>query len=557
MEIENNNFTLIHLKIESHACSSPSDIAIVDAGQQISYASFVDSFRRLATAIKSLVSGRNARVGVFIDNSAEAYIAMLGTMRGDCCYVPLGVSLPPKRLAEIMRISEMEVVVTVAKQLPSLKQALSIYPGLQAVIILDADAGSTDGDFDLDGAAHVLHCSDVAQSSPDPGQSQNIGEDLAYIIFTSGTTGQPKGVAISHASLRDFVNWSVHYLQLTPRDRVSNHPRINFDLSIIDIFGCLAAGATLCPVTHPGDLFLPGSFIRNRKISVWVSVPSVLATMKKGRQLKPGAFDGVLRSAVFCGEALPPDLAKSLQAACTGLEIHNLYGPTEATCACSYHFVDCDSLLPNQPVPIGRANENTEMFLLQKDADALAGIGEVGRLMICGSQLAHGYWRNDEMTTKAFRPNPFKPGIPSRMYDTGDLARIDADGIFHYVGRRDLQVKLQGYRIELGEIEMTVRSHSQVVDAGVCVLEADGRPSEIVVAVVPGHGGDDREALCAAIRSLCREQLPVYMVPRYVFVLDAIPKNPNGKNDRKQLQTLVQERMLERSEERPHVRGDR
>ncbi|MEF2230672.1 MAG: amino acid adenylation domain-containing protein [Pseudodesulfovibrio sp.] len=531
-----NCLALIHRQIVEQARTRPDHTAIDEGERSITYGEFVGKAGQLASIIRQAGCARNARIAIFIENSIEAYIAILGTLCADCCYVPLGTMLPSARLADIIQDAGSEVVVTVRSQLPALLEVVQHVRGSRQVIVLDGPDEAEDVDSGRLNAAftRVIGQREVDAASPLP-PGGNVGEDLAYIIFTSGTTGRPKGVAISHLSLRDFVNWAVEHLRLGPKDRVSNHPSIHFDLSIIDIFGCLAAGATLCPVTRSGDRFLPGRFISTMGITVWVSVPSVLATMKKGRQLKPGSY-GKLRMSVFCGEAFAPELARGLQETNPAMEIYNLYGPTEATCACTHYLVDVKRLDQTKSVPIGVPNINTELFVFKEDRDEYAEPGEIGRLMIGGSQLAYGYWGQPDLTAGAFKANPFKREIGGRMYETGDLAFVDAQGVFQYVGRLDHQVKVHGYRIELSEIELAVSGHDDVVDAGACVVRE--RDAEIVVAIVAAQGVEE-DRLLGDIRARCERMLPHYMVPKRYCFCDSLPQNANGKKDRKGIAELL------------------
>jgi len=345
-----------------------------------------------------------------------------------------------------------------------------------------------------------------------------------------------------HRTAAGMLRWYVSQFQFTPADRVANHAALSFDLSVYDMFGCFHAGATLCPVTRPGDAAFPGRFIREERISVWFSVPAVLGNMLATGQLVAGAFAPHLRLALFAGEALRPDFAAAWLSTHPDVPLHNLYGPTEAG-VCSFFRVRSDQPLPpGRSVPIGRPTPGMEFVILQREADVRAAPGAIGRLMLRGWQLSPGYWRRPEVTARAFRPDPLQTDSAAVLYDTGDLVWEDAQGIFHFAGRLDTQVKIQGYRVELGEIEHTLCAHPDVAEAAVLLLGEDDphlvaviapapRAAETTPETTPETSGD----LEARLRILCRDVLAPYKAPRRYVILPALPKNINGKIDRRAL----------------------
>lgn len=258
--------------------------------------------------------------------------------------------------------------------------------------------------------------------------------------------------------------------------------------------------------------------------------------MIKSRQLAAGPFAG-LRVALFIGEALPAEWAAEWRRRQPQTPIYNTYGPTEAAIFCTAHNVDVDSPLETgRPVPIGLPSTDCELYVLRMDADELAAPGETGRLMIAGSQLAHGYWRAPEITARAFRPNPFKRELGVLMYDTGDLATADAQGVLTWAGRSDSQVKVRGYRIELGEIEVVMRSAPDVHDA---VVFAVPNGTELMAAVVCDATGAPLDE--DGLRTFLAERLPPYMVPARFAAVPDFPRNSNGKVDRRKLRETLSE----------------
>jgi acyl-coenzyme A synthetase/AMP-(fatty) acid ligase len=282
----------------------------------------------------------------------------------------------------------------------------------------------------------------------------------------------------------------------------------------------------------------PGDFIHSKRITVWCSAPSVIGMMIKSRQLAARPFTD-LRVALFIGEALPAEWAAEWRRHQPQTPIYNTYGPTETAIFCTAHDVGVDSPLESgRPVPIGRPSADCELYVLRMDVDELAAPGEAGRLVIAGSQLAYGYWREPALTRQAFRPNPFKSDLGVLMYETGDLATVDVSGVFTWAGRSDSQVKVRGYRIELGEVEVVLRSMPNVHDA--VVFAAPGG-LELIAAIVCGTG--EAEIDGDSLREALGEQLPAYMIPGRFVGFPEFPLNHNGKTDRRKLQEMLASRL--------------
>ncbi|MBF0354522.1 MAG: amino acid adenylation domain-containing protein [Alphaproteobacteria bacterium] len=522
---------LLHRPVEHWAAIRPDAPAVDEAGAVWSYGELCSRMRRLAALLRRLGIARNNRVAVLMDNSAHAYQALLGILAADACFVPFNPGFPALRLADIAAQAEPMAVVTLSKHLPLLGDILG-HASVESspfVIVLDADAPP-----EVSASippSHLFTATDLARESDGFVPAQNREEDLAYILFTSGTTGRPKGVMLSHRAVMSVLRWSVDLWKLTPADRFANHSRLTFDVSMFDIFAGFLAGGTVCPIILAKDLTFPGDFIRKERISVWCSVPGVIGMMIKSRQLAAGPMD-TLRLALFIGEALQTPWAAEWRRLQPDVPIWNTYGPTEAAIFCTAFLVDVDAPLDTaKPVPIGKPSTDCELFVLKTNSDALADAGEVGRLMITGTQLAHGYWRAPEITTRAFRPNPFKRDLGCLMYDTGDLAMMGEQGHLVWMGRADSQVKVRGYRVELGEIETVLHAAPEVHDA-VVMLSTSG--NDLVAAVIPEHGHETVSE--ENLQAFLAHQLPAYMIPaRFLFLAD-FPRNDNGKVDRRQLQ---------------------
>lgn len=526
------DIALIHQAVEHHAAARPDQVAVDDGSRTLTYVELNLQAGRLASVLRAGGAGRNDRVGVLLGNGLEACVAVTGALKADCCYVPLHPGFPPARIAAIIEDARLQAVVTEGAHLERLGASLELV-GEDArpahLVVLGPAPG---GGAPPAGVTRVSGADTLAAAPDRPPPARNVEEDLAYIMYTSGTTGRPKGVMVTHAAVTSFLRWAVGYFGLGPRDRMSNHSHLSFDLSVFDVLGGFLAGATICPLVSPGDLMAPGRFIRERRITVWFSVPSVIGMLRRSRQLTPGVFSGSLRAAIFCGEALAPDLAEAWIQTHPDVPIYNLYGPTEATVACTCHHVNADApFRPEALVPIGRPCRDVEILILDRDSDVPAEPGTVGRIMICGTQLAAGYWRRPELTQRAFRVNPMKREIGARMYESGDLGYVGADGLLYCVGREDTQVKIMGYRIELSEIEVVFSRHPSVHEVAVVCIEP--KNPRLVAAVATGPDAPaDREAAEEALLDHGERFLPAYMVPKQVEFFDRLPRNANGKIDR-------------------------
>ena len=525
-----NNGNLLHEGFEYQSSINGDNIAVDEGEREITYKELSIGMTCLAGALFRIGIERQDRIGILIDNGIEACTAILGILRSDACFVPLNPEFPSLRLATICDEAQVSAIVTVRKNLPLLLLILEQLRGFSSisVVILDASGEEISAIKSKLGErlGALLGLEDLVEPPGGLSECQNIEEDLAYILFTSGTTGTPKGVMIQHRSICSTIRWGCDYFDIAESDRLSNHSRLSFDVSLFDIFCAFNSGATLCPITSQGDLAFPGKFIEKMEISFWFSVPSVISMMSKSRQLETIKFDK-LRAALFAGEALLPDMASKWIQNQPSVPLYNLYGPTEAAIVCTVYPIEQGSpVLSQTSIPIGLETRDSELLILKEGTEELTEPGEIGRLMICGTQVAAGYWRRPELTKEAFLQNPMKPDQYAMMYDTGDLAMRDKKGLIYFVGRRDSQIKISGYRIELGEIEGAMSAFPGIHEAAAIYLP--GPPAQIVAVVVSENRSLDEPAW----REFLASRLPKYMVPSTVILKKEIPRNASGKIDR-------------------------
>ncbi|WP_300454558.1 amino acid adenylation domain-containing protein [Accumulibacter sp.] len=502
------------LAFESLAFSQPERPALVlGGGRTLSYGDLDRLANRLAHWLRSRGVGRRDVLGLFNGKTGEAYASMLAALKIGAAYVNFDDQNPPQRLARILATCRPRLVIADHDLAPEIEHACAA-AGTPVTRLPDAES---------------LTGWPTTRSGEMP---RVTGGDPAYLMFTSGSTGNPKGVVVSHASVLNFIPWAADEFGITPQDVLTGVNPPYFDNSVFDFYASLFTGAALAPIGRD-TVAAPRELVRRvgkLGCTLWFSVPSLLIYLMTMRQLRAGSWPA-LRCVVFGGEGYPKrELKKLFDLFHPTARLVNVYGPTECTCICSaYTLSEGDFLDPNGLAPLGKPAANVSCLLL-KDADTPARPGEVGELCLLGPQLAIGYYNDAERTAISFATNPRCMDFPERMYRTGDLVRQDEQGLLYFVGRIDNQIKHLGYRIELEEIEAALQSLPQVTQAVAIyqrVREQHGR----IVAFVGSRAAIDESAL----RDALHDRLPAYMIPGHIAVLAELPRNANGKADRQAL----------------------
>jgi L-proline---[L-prolyl-carrier protein] ligase len=519
---------LLHQLLARTALQEPDKNAIVCNNESMTYRELEETSNKLAHVLRHYGIERGDRVGIYLNKSIESVVAIFAILKAGAAYVPLDPGAPVRRVAYIIGNCGMKALVSTHKKLERLNQAMPSSSTVQCHILVDAC--SPDHMYGTSHTARMVSWREVLQWNrrcklPD-GMIEN---DLAYILYTSGSTGEPKGVMISHRASLTFVNWAYDCFQVKANDRVSNHAPLHFDLSIFDIFVSVKAGTTVILVpdelsVFPRDL---ANFIDDRRISIWYSVPSVLIRLVLNGNLERYRLNN-LRTILFAGEVFPVKYLRQLRRLVPHAECYNLYGPTETNVCTFYHVKE---IPPDrvEPFPIGKACANTEVFAV-KDRQEIAGPGEVGELYVRGPSLMSGYWGMPEKTKEVMNPHPVHLSLwEEKAYRTGDLVKLDQDGNYLYLGRRDNMIKSRGYRIELGEIETVLYSHPKVEEVAVLAIP-DEQIGNMIKAVVVSRNAS--ELTQSELEYFCSQRIPQYMIPSIFEFRTSLPKTSTGKVDR-------------------------
>jgi amino acid adenylation domain-containing protein len=493
------------------AARTPDHVAVEGTGtgadQVLTYAQLDALANRFARAFLANGIQPGDRIGVHLPRSPRAIAALLGASRAGAVYVPLDPGSPPERMRLIAGDCGLRQVV-IAPPLLAGWLAAGVHEPVEHFFLSSEDATPPE----IPGSARAHAWSEVAGQDPaplPPPRTQNPDE-LAYLLYTSGSTGVPKGVMISHRNALAFVDWAAETIALDGKDRVASVAPFHFDLSVFDLWATLSRGATLVIVDE--GMVVSGrrmvDRIQSAGITVWYSVPSALILMlDQGGLEERGAPS--LRTVFFAGEVFPMKHLRRAMAALAQARFYNLFGPTE-TNVCTAHTL----LGPPPPdataIPIGVASCG-DVATIVDDAGHPVPDGEVGELYIEGPTVMLGYWEGGRRT-------------PARHpYPTGDLVSRRPDGEIMYHGRRDHMVKIHGYRVELGEVEAALLAHPAVTEA--IAFAHDQRLVAVAITA-------DKALSVLEMKRYCASKLPRYMIPSDIRLVDALPRTSSGKIDR-------------------------
>ena len=510
----------------------PEAIAVALGAERLTYGQLEKSSNQLARALLRAGCQRGDRICFLIPKSPLAIICMIGILKADCIHVPLDAGSPPLRNRKILESCDTRWLLAAGPILPLLTEILSDphLRGRTSVGWLEPRK-LPPSTFKAEWTADDLA---VMESGPVPRRARPM--DAAHILFTSGSTGIPKGVVITHSNVIHFVEWAIRHFGIESSDRLSGHTPLHFDLSTFDVFGTFAAGAELHMVPHATTLspFKLAEFLRTAELTQWFSVPSVLNYMAKFDVVKSGDFPA-LRRVLWCGEVLPTPVLSYWMRRLPRVRFTNLYGPTEATIASSFYDVPACPKEERALLPIGTACDGEELIVLDHDLQPVSQ-GVIGDLYIGGSGLSPGYWRDPEKTAAAFLHLSRDGNTNYRVYRTGDLARCGENGLVYFIGRNDTQIKSRGYRIELGEIEAALSALTDLQESAAVAINRSGFEGWLICCAYVLQ--PEVASTAVRLRKELEKNVPGYMIPARWMACATLPKNANGKIDRPKLQEL-------------------
>ncbi len=514
---------LLHQMLERSAALAPDALAVVAPDATLTYRRLDELANRVANLFVANGLEVGDRVAIHLDKSSAAVVAIFGVLKAGGAYVPLDPGAPARRTATVVANCEAKFLVAGVRQAESGKSLVDELGHLARMLVLDE--GGQDGD------ATVLTLGDVLSQPEGPPGVELIDQDLALILYTSGSTGEPKGVMLTHRNVLTFVEWAVHEFGVTASDRLSQLAPLHFDLSTFDLYGAAMAGASVHLVPRATAMFpiQVRRFLEDHEISVMYTVPSILTLMVEHAKLEIGDLPN-LRTLLFAGEVFPTKYLSRLMRLLPGVTFANLYGPTETNVCTAYTVPDAPAE-DGPTISIGRSIANVSTYVMSEDGSR-ASVGEVGELLVRGGTVMRGYWADEDRTAERLVPNPFGSDL---VYRTGDLVREEPDGNLTFLGRRDAQIKSRGYRIELGDIEAAINAHPAVVESVVVAIPDELVTNKIAAVVVTNDDLDVRD-----LTGFCAERIPKYMLPGAISLRrSALPKTSTGKIDRQTVQREV------------------
>ncbi|MEU5031968.1 non-ribosomal peptide synthetase, partial [Streptomyces milbemycinicus] len=501
---------------EAQVARTPDAVAVVCDGEELSYGELNVRANRLARYLIEQGAGPERLVAVALPRSTDLVVTLLAVMKSGAAYVPVDPELPAQRISHMLHDANPMLLVT-----DTTTATATVLPSLDGPSVV-VDAAET--------AAHI-----ATRPATDIRDNDRPGVLLpghpVYVIYTSGSTGRPKGVVIPHQALVNYLTRATTAYPELSGTTVA-HASISFDIGITVLYGTLTSGGRLhltpwnttptpTPTPTPTD---------DQPVSLIKITPSHLPLLENSPHQPTGRL-------IIGGEPLPADALHTWHTHHPHTPITNHYGPTETTIGATDHTITppTNGAPPTGTIPIGRPMWNTHTYILDHTLQPLPP-GVPGELYIAGTQLARGYLNRPTLTAQRFIPNPYGPP-GTRMYRTGDLARWNTNGTLQHLGRTDTQVKVRGFRIEPGEIEATLTTHDAVAQAAVLVREDQPGDKRLIGYLVPADTADKEAAALdtTEVLNLAKDQLPDYMVPSALVVLERLPLTPNGKLDRNAL----------------------
>ncbi|MFK4467822.1 amino acid adenylation domain-containing protein [Bacillus sp. RC252] len=515
----------IHQIFERKVLSKPKNIAVIDGSNSITYEELNQKANALASNLKLHGVEPGSLVAVCVERSLDMIVALLGILKAGGAYVPIDPNIPVERAGYILKDSRVSLVIVHSKTSNHLFNVLMQGGGVLENVRL----------IDLDKKTDEMYCTlpEAEVSSIHQGL-----DSLAYVLYTSGTTGTPKGVCVTHQSILNTLYFLEQEFPVGKEDRYLLKTNYMFDVSITELFGWFVGEGSVA-VAPQGAEQSPKKLVdcvKRYDITHINFVPSMLSLFyEAAKEIDEHRDYQSLKYMMVAGETFPKELADKCVSLFNRARVENIYGPTETSIYAAYFSCGKNGKSNNEDtsIPIGRPIPNTKLYILDRETNRLAPIGVSGELCIAGIGLAKGYLNNDELTNKVFVENPVVPG--EKIYRTGDLACWRSDGTIEYLGRLDFQVKVRGFRIELEEIEYHLACHHQIKECAVIVKGSGDAVQLIAYYVTVDDSKKINNVDPQNLKKYLANKLPAYMVPDFIVQLEHLPFTPNGKLDRKHL----------------------
>ncbi len=499
--------------LENSCIRYPEKIAVRERDSFLTYAQLAELSKRTGSALAGSISSGSGSaacrpVGVYMEKGINALVAFFGIVYAGAFYSMFNTELPDERLRSMRDVLDAKSMIT-TRELSA--KAAALFPGSELFIIED------------------LMAAEINEAALGDIRSRMIDTDPLYINFTSGSTGIPKGIAVSHRSVIDFIGCFTRIFSVTSEDILANQAPFDFDVSVKDIYSAMYVGAEL--VIVPREYFSAPvkliDYLCDNRITVMVWAVSALCLISTFHGLDYKTPDTV-KKILFSGEVMPYKHLRQWQQHLPDTLFVNLYGPTEITCNCTYHILEKERDY-SAGIPIGKPFPNEDVFLLSAENERITEKGVKGAIVVRGTALALGYYREPQKTAESFIQNPLNKNYPETVYLTGDLGEYDENGDLIFRGRSDNQIKYMGHRIELEEIE---RAMSAIDGVERCMCIFDEEKQRLKGFYI---GTIEKNDLVAVMRST----MPAFMVPGFVRRVDQMVLTKNGKLDRKKTAELI------------------
>lgn len=509
---------LVHHMLRTSVERFSDEEALVEGERRLSYLAVWETVSALADNLRQHGIERGDRVGVFLEPSIAHALAVFGISKAGGVFVPINTALFPDQVSHIANDCRMKAIVSNARRLTSLREALPSMESLAFVISTDSFM------MDLPKPTYLFGdmCAGASSSS---WREQSIEKDLAALIYTSGSTGRPKGVMLSHAQIMAGASIISDYLEITDRDRTLAALPFSFDAGLNQLMTAFLQGATLVPMTFTFAREIVNTLVQER-ITGMGGVPTLWSLLAQPSSTLHKHRLPHLRYISNTGGAMPIPVVNALRKALPSTKVFLMYGLTEAFRSTYLPPEEVE----RRPSSIGRAIPNTEILVINAEGRPCAP-GEVGELVHRGPTVSMGYWGQPELTAKVLRANPLRPpelGDSERVCYSGDLVKMDEEGFLYFVGRRDTLIKSSGYRISPTEVECALFESGKLREAAVIGIP-DELLGQAIKAFVVAKDGESLDA--EYLLAFCAGRIPRYMVPRSVEILETLPKTGNGKID--------------------------